>query len=348
MISRFIPSNHMPNHRMRIALITTVLAIGTLGCSTPSDGQAQRPEFWGFTGPWDTTSASSVRSRGAHLDAVVTGWMSLDSLTGRLVSPPLYVDTIRLPARTMRRMAIVSTSHNARFHPRPIRHLAANRRILGEVAGGIAAEAAANGYRGLVIDFEALTPADLPGQLAVIDAIADSARARGISPVTVAIPAEDTVAYPARRILQVADLVLVMLYDQHWAGSAPGPVSGRDWFRRVLGMRVSEAGGADRLVVGLPLYGYRWRGGGEAEIVGFRDAERIAKAEGVTLVRDTATGTLRAKRPGAWEMWVTDAMLVRELVEDARAAGVSRFSLWRLGQEDPGIWGTVIPVGRAR
>ena len=334
---------------MHTALITLALAIGALGCSTPSDGQSQRPEFWGFTGPWDTASASSLRARAHHLDAVVTGWMSLDSLTGRLVSPPLYVDTIRLPARTVtRRMAIVSTSHDARFHARPIRQLAANRRQLGEVAGAIAVEAAAKGYRGLVIDFEALAPGDLAAQLAVIDAIADSAHARGISPVTVAIPAEDTVAYPARRILDVADLVLVMLYDQHWPGSAPGPVSGRDWFRRALAMRVKEAGGAGRLVVGLPLYGYRWRGGAEAEIVGFSDAERIAKTEGVALVRDSATGSMRATKPGGWEMWVTDAGLLRELVADARAVGVSRFSLWRLGQEDPAIWTGLIRTGGPR
>jgi hypothetical protein len=37
-------------------------------------------------------------------------------------------------------------------------------------------------------------------------------------------------------------------------------------------------------------------------------------------------------------MWVTDATLIERLIRDARAAGVSRFALWRLGQEDPAIW----------
>ena len=333
----------MPHSRKRAALIPWLVVIAALGASTPSCGQSQRPEFWGFTGPWDTASASSVRANGARLDAVVTGWIALDSLTGRPLNPPLYVDATRLPAGTAtRRMAIVSTSHNARFHPRPIRQLAANQRALGEVAAAIARDAAVKGYRGLVLDFEALEGADLPAQLAVIDAIADSAHARGISPVTVAIPAEDTVAYPARAILEVADLVLVMLYDQHWLGSEPGPVAGRDWFRRTLATRVKEAGGADRLVVGLPLYGYQWRTGAPTQVVGFRDAQRIASTEGASLTRDAATGSLRATRPGVWEMWVTDAALLRDLVADARTVGVRRFSLWRLGQEDPSIWDGLI------
>jgi spore germination protein YaaH len=329
--------------RKVLAALALVIHAPASACSSQPIAQPQRSEFWGFTGPWDRSSDASVGANGGRLDAVVTGWITLDTVTGRPLRPSLYRDTVRLVSETTRRMAIVSTSFDARFHARPIRRLGGDRALLANVAGSIAREAEASGYRGLVIDFEALEPADLPAQLAVVKAIADSAHARGISPVTVAVPAEDTVAYPARRILEVADLVLVMLYDQHWIGSSPGPVSARDWVRRTLAMRIAEAG-ASRLVAGLPLYGYRWRTGAPTEIVGYGDAQRIATSERVSLTRDAASGALRGVRAGEWEMWVTDAVLLGDLVSAIERAGVRRFALWRLGQEDPAIWGRVIPA----
>jgi spore germination protein YaaH len=105
-----------------------------------------------------------------------------------------------------------------------------------------------------------------------------------------------------------------------------------------LAARIAEAGSADRIVAGLPTYAYRWRSGQPTEILGYGEAAAIAKRERVPLARDKASGTLRAKRGTAWDMWVTDATLVERLVREARAAGVHRFAFWRLGQEDPAMW----------
>jgi spore germination protein YaaH len=159
----------------------------------------------------------------------------------------------------------------------------------------------------------------------------------------VAIPATDTAAYPVRPLLGVADLVVPMLYDEHWAGSAAGPIADPAWVRRALALRIAEAGSPDRIVAALPAYGYRWRPGQPTDHVSFREARQIATSARVPLVRDPATRTLRAVRPGEWEMWVTDAGLLRALVSDARAAGIRRFALWRMGQEDADVWRSVFP-----
>jgi spore germination protein YaaH len=108
--------------------------------------------------------------------------------------------------------------------------------------------------------------------------------------------------------------------------------------RSTLAMRIAEAG-ASKVIAALPTYGYRWRNGrGPAEDVTFPEAKRIAAQSGVRLQRDTRTATLRGNKPGEWDMWVTDAELLGTLARQARAAGVSRIALWRIGQEDPGIW----------
>lgn len=324
---------------MRTLLLLLALSVpfGTSACQQRAAPPASRTaEVWGFTGPWEPASHASVRANASRLGAVVSGWITLDSVTGRPVLPSPYPDTVARSSGTPR-MAIVTIWHGDRFHARTVRRLAANRASLARAAGAIAEEGVRQRYRGLVLDFETLEPADLAAQVAVVKAIADSAHARGIPTVAVAIPALDTLAYPSRPLLGAADLVLVMLYDQHWLTSEPGPVAAPGWMRAALAMRVREAG-ADRVVAALPLYGYRWRTGQPTEIVSWADAQRIARAERVALARDAATSTMRARKAGTWEMWVSDAGLLEALMREGRSLGVRRFALWRLGQEDPAVW----------
>ena len=315
-----------------------LVSLGLSGvCAAQRVDSRDRNELWGFTAPWDPASAASVARNGHRLHAVVTGWIALDSASGKPFVAAALRDTQRL-ARGTRRLAIVTSYHGDRFHARPIRTLAARPALLGDAARWIAQHAADGGYQGLVLDFETLEPRDLDAQLRVVRAVRDSARARGVSLVAVAIPAVDAAGYPVRSLLGVADLVLVMLYDQHWLTSAPGPIADPEWVARALAARVAEAGDARRVIAALPLYGYRWRRGAPTEIVSFADARRIAADSRTSLARDAATYTLRAARKPEWDMWVSDAALVHRLVRAARRTGVSRFALWRLGQEDPALW----------
>jgi len=326
---------------MRSAVVATVawLALAA-SCGAQAPGRGGGPELWAFTAPWDPESAASVARNGHRFDAVVTGWIALDSATGRPFVAGEFRDDQRLRGRA-RRFALVTSWHNDRFHPRPIRALAARPALLGETARWIAAHAAATGYQGLVLDFEELQPTDVGALLAVVRAIRDSARARGVRSIPVAIPAANPASYPARRLLGAADFVLVMLYDQHWLGSEPGPISAPGWVAQSLAARVAEAGDPARVVAALPLYGYRWRRGAATEIVSFADAQRIAAQTRTPLRRDASSFTLRARRPPDWDLWVTDAELVRRLMTDAARSGVRRYAFWRLGQEDPTLWDAV-------
>ncbi|MBC7671392.1 MAG: hypothetical protein H7247_03135, partial [Polaromonas sp.] len=136
-----------------------------------------------------------------------------------------------------------------------------------------------------------------------------------------------------------ADLLLIMLYDQHWATSPPGAITGPQWLRRTLAMRVQESG-ADRLVAGLPFYGYQWRTNAPTATTSYDEARRLAAEAGVAFDRDPATQSLHAVRAGAdgWELWVTDAVLLDSLRREVSALGVRRVAYWRLGLEDPAVW----------
>ena len=315
------------------------LAITVLGaCSSLPIVGRSAPERWGFTAPWDPRSAASVRAHGAALDAVVLDWIALDSLTGLPLA--LYRDSLSstLPPNA-RRMAIVTSFVTDRFHPELIRRLALDSVALKNSAAAIADRMQRGGYRGLVIDFEGMTGPDTALTRAVVATIASVARMRGVGPVAVALPASDTVGYPARLFESSADLLLVMLYDQHWATSPPGAIAEPAWVRRTLAMRVAESG-ASRMVAALPLYGYLWRPNVAATTISYDDARRLAAESGVSLERDPATSTVHAVRAvgDQWELWVSDAVLLDALQREVAALNVTRLAYWRLGLEDSGMW----------
>lgn len=305
-------------------------------CARPALARSPATRVWAFTGPWDPRSEASAVVHQRQLDVLVSGWIGLDTITG---APFIrYPDSIPRLRRGTRYMALVTSEQNERFRPAVVRALAADPARLASAAGWIAATASRARYSGLIIDFESHDAADLPSLLTVIRAIADSSRVHGVNEIAVAIPALDTLAYPARPLLNVADAVIVMLYDEHWNRSAPGPIASPQWTRTALDARVREAG-ADRVIAGFPLYGYQWRAGSDsaAATVGFADARAFASSHHIALARDAASFTLHASVGGS-ETWVADAVLLDSLVRIARADGVTRVALWRLGLEDPAVW----------
>lgn len=338
--SRVSPAITRTACSVALAALTALLAACTvvIGSRRPITAT----EFWGFTAPWDARSGRSVAAFGGQLDAVVTGWYTLDSVSFRPVRS--YPDTLvgRSGASSGRYMALLTSYQGTRFHAETVRGLSQDPAALANAASALASTLGASGYSGLIMDFEGLAPGDLDALVNVSRAIADSARAHGVSQAGIAVPAQDTAAYPARPLLSAADFIVVMLYDQHWRTSPPGPISAPEWAARQLGVRAGEVG-ASKLVAAFPLYGYRWRRDTtSAEVLSYAQARTLAGEAGVSLERDPSARTLRAARDSTWTIWVSDATLLATLVRDARRIGVTRIALWRLGLEDPDVWSSVV------
>jgi|1185.fasta_scaffold36833_1 spore germination protein YaaH len=327
------------SHRAIAAAAVGAAIAGACAARTLAPSAA-RLRVWAFTVPWDARSSALAREHAAQLDAVVSGWIQLDSLTGAPFAE--FRDTLRdtlARARTsgMRVMGIVTNAVAGRFHPEGVRGLGADPVALARAAGEVARRLTSGGYRGVVIDLEGFAAADRDVATAVVRAIADSARRRGVSPIAVAVPAVDTTVFRGHDLVPSADYLVVMLYDQHWTTSAPGPLAAPDWVRGATKLWVGAVG-ADHVVAALPLYGYRWPTTGPAAALSYANAQRDAAAAGVQLQRDTASSTLRAMSPGAWDLWISDAGLIERLIREVKAEGVNTIALWRLGQEDPGVW----------
>jgi spore germination protein YaaH len=322
-----------------------VLALMAACAHFPSQPQGVA-DYWGFTGPWDRRSDASVERHGASLARIITGWITLDTTSFMPLEP--YVDSIgKDTAVSGRTMALITSYHGSRFHPEVIRGLGGSAQATGIAAGAIAALVDSSRYQGVVMDFEGMTAGDLDPLLAFTRAVADSVRAHGVATVVIAVPAGDTAAYPAALLLQSADLIMPVLYDQHWSASPPGPIASPEWVTRNLGTRVAEVGAA-RIVAAFPLYGYRWRKTADTEVISFDDARRLTTMTNTALIRDHASATVHASSPEGWDLWVTDRIQLETLVREARQLGVRTFALWRLGLEDPAVWDFIDPQSSRR
>jgi spore germination protein YaaH len=298
-------------------------------------------DVWAFTAPWDPRSAASVACVAPSLSVLISGWLRLDTLTAMPV--PAYPDTTKV-RRGPRRFLLVTTYQRDRFHRETITRLASDPDLRGRAAGAVADWAKGHGYQGLVLDFEGLSRDDTSALAIVVKTFVDSAHHRHVRPVTVAVVPTDTLVYAGRH-LATADLLLAMLYDEHWASGPPGPIASPSWFRQALALRVAEVG-AGRLVAGLPTYGYLWKSPAAAQVLSFSDAKQQAAQSGIPLSRDSASGMLHFLRSDSAEAWVADAQLTHALVASAESLGVRRFALWRLGLEDPGIWSALAGASR--
>lgn len=310
------------------------LAVAALGLVLSAC--ARRPSVWVFSAPWDPRSDQALANGVAWRATIVSGWIALDTLGGvpnSLYRDALLADTTGRPSR----FALVTSYRGDRFHPEAIRALGRDTLARHRAAAVLEQLLRDGAYAGVVLDFEALAPADTADLALVVEALGAAARRGGARTVAIAVPALDTAAYPARILLRHVDRLLVMLYDLHWSGSAPGPVVARDWARQALRTWVDAASPA-RVVAALPTYGYHWRPSLPTDVIGWADAQRLARETGQSLVRDSASGALRLRLGERGEAWLADGPLAAGMTADARALGVRTVALWRLGLEDPALW----------
>jgi len=78
------------------------------------------------------------------------------------------------------------------------------------------------------------------------------------------------------RIRAATDYLMLMAYDEHWAGKTAGSVASQDWFEGTLANRMHELTPA-KTIIALGNYGYDWTEGGSVKEVSFQEAVIDAK-----------------------------------------------------------------------
>jgi len=133
-----------------------------------------------------------------------------------------------------------------------------------------------------------------------------------------------------------ADRLKVMAYHYHHARAAPGPVAPPDWVAQLARFALEQIP-REKLCVVLTLHGFNWPAGGVGRALDFATALRLATTHQAQWQRDRASGTLSFRYTAEetrHEVWLEDALSLRQKIALLRRAGVPSIGLWHLGAGD--------------
>lgn len=117
-------------------------------------------------------------------------------------------------------------------------------------------------YAGVNVDFEQVLESDRDLYSGFLAALRDRLKPEGFT-ISAAVPAKSSDDIPWLKgfdyggIGAAVDFVFIMAYDWHEAGSDPGPVAPITEVRKTLDYALTKMG-RDKIVLGVPRYGYNW------------------------------------------------------------------------------------------
>jgi spore germination protein YaaH len=361
-------------HRRRLALLLPAfrnlalaaivpVAAALLWPSVPSgvaDSASSRalperhPLRWGYHYGVDDEALASLRANVGRLDVVAPHWLTVDE------------DGVVSAAERPEATAVLRASNAVLLPSVALTSREAGRRILGDEALAARAieslVAAAASWDGLALDFEGLDPDDRDALTGFIHRLGAALRAEG-KHYAIALPAKTSDdgtawsrAFDYGAIASAADLNLVMAYGFTTSGSAkPGSTAPLDWVDRSMAYATSRIA-PERLVLGVAFYGYDWNldQGPPARALRHSEVRALIEQVGATpgLDRGAASATFRYTAAGeTHEVWFEDAASVAAKLRLVAKYGLRGAGAWRLGQEDPAVWGLwdilLAPISRA-
>lgn len=205
-------------------------------------------------------------------------------------------------------------------------------------------------FGGINLDFELLRPEDRELYVDLVGELNAVLGGRWL--LTLAVPARSSEretwydGYDYAGLAALSDWLLVMTYDEHWAGGDPGPIASIPWVERVVRYLTEREGlPREKFVLGVPLYGYNWpvprAPGARARAEDYFSALVTAQRMDACIAFDGASGEpYFAYRLGGVNrlVWFQDERSIARKLEVACRYGLPGVGVWRIGQAFPGFW----------
>jgi len=320
--------------RRRVAVATGTVALVAatsllLTCEArPAPGPP--PKVFAFVSRLDGAELTRLERVGARIDVIAPNWYSLDPASG-LLRAPIRGDADALLQTALEHRVRVWPTVNALTGGSDAWTPADAR---GRIVASLRAAALGPGASGVTLDMEELRPRQRTAFSALIkEAAAGLHEVDRKLAVYVPRPGPgEGASYDWRAIARHADLLLASGYNEHWAGSRPGPVTTAKGFDAVT-KRALQLAGKRRAVPTLGAFGYRWPRDGRGTLISTTDAQRLRGAAKHTR-RD---GAERFRAGGDTVVYETAAGL-RARARAARAAGARWIGLFSLGREPARFW----------
>ncbi|WP_418790173.1 glycosyl hydrolase family 18 protein [Phosphitispora sp. TUW77] len=318
-----------------------------------SNGVINGKEILGYyTKDWatDTLSQTSLENNIGRITTVAAFSYVLTSsgeITGE--SPTEALETAK--ANNIEIYALVHNLTKSGFDRTLIHNVLSNSELSVKAVDSIYRCLVSNGFDGVNIDFENVPSGDRQDLNDFMTLLKKKLAPQGLK-VTISVPAKtsDNIndgwsgAFDYEYLGGVADRIMLMTYDEHWIGGAPGPVASEPWVKNVITYS-SVIIPRDKILLGIGNYGYDWIvGKGGCKAVPANSALALAEKYGAVIEWDSYSQTPyfyyweNGQKHVVWFESPESAAFKMNLVNDYDLKGVA---LWRLGFESWEFWDKV-------
>lgn len=219
---------------------------------------------------------------------------------------------------------------------------------------------------GVNVDFEALSNKVGDGYIQFIRELSLKCDDNGlILSVDNYVPSTYTAFYNREEQANFADYIIVMAYDEHYAGSDEGSVSSIEFVENGAKDTISEGVPAEQIVLGLPFYTRIWaetpkEENGDSveaaaddyvnyelssEAVSMAEARSRIDANGgeITWLDETGQNYAQYENGGVtYKVWLEDAQSLELKLQVMKNYELGGAAFWKAGMETADVWDTII------
>lgn len=302
---------------------------------------------------WHQSTSTESNDAMAEMTAEMTGvnvisptWFSVTDETGT-ISSLASADYVKLAHDAGREVwGLIDNFNEAFDETTDLAYASVRSRIIEQLL----AEAASCGMDGINVDFENLKEAGIPHYLQFLRELTSAAHAQNlVVSVDTPVPQAYTMYYQRGEQARFVDYMIVMAYDEHFAGSEEaGSVSSLPFVQQAVD-EMTRVMPADQVICGIPFYTRVWtekfgQSAITSEVLGMDGAKNYAKENQMTETWDASLGQNVATvetSDARYTIWMEDEQSMEEKLKVIQSADLAGVAEWKLGFECADVWSLI-------
>lgn len=302
---------------------------------------------------WHQSTSTESNDAMAEMTAEMTGvnvisptWFSVTDETGT-ISRLASADYVKLAHDAGREVwGLIDNFNEAFDETTDLAYASVRSRIIEQLL----AEAASCGMDGINVDFENLKEAGIPHYLQFLRELTSAAHAQNlVVSVDTPVPQAYTMYYQRGEQARFVDYMIVMAYDEHFAGSEEaGSVSSLPFVQQAV-EEMTRVMPADQVICGIPFYTRVWtekfgQSAITSEVLGMDGAKNYAKENQMTETWDASLGQNVATvetSDARYTIWMEDEQSMEEKLKVIQSADLAGVAEWKLGFECADVWSLI-------
>lgn len=302
---------------------------------------------------WHQSTSTESNDAMAEMTAEMTGvnvisptWFSVTDETGT-ISSLASADYVKLAHEAGREVwGLIDNFNEAFDETTDLAYASVRSRIIEQLL----AEAASCGMDGINVDFENLKEAGIPHYLQFLRELTSAAHAQNlVVSVDTPVPQAYTMYYQRGEQARFVDYMIVMAYDEHFAGSEEaGSVSSLPFVQQAV-EEMTRVMPADQVICGIPFYTRVWtekfgQSAITSEVLGMDGAKNYAKENQMTETWDASLGQNVAAvetSDARYTIWMEDEQSMEEKLKVIQSADLAGVAEWKLGFECADVWSLI-------